>query len=97
MNESFQLKPVESKGARGLHVVVVVYEDARVSPRVEKIIGKYAGVRQRQYVGVEDRYGVYRDRVAVYILENVENIRLLKSALKNMEIARDIEVIIKTY
>ena len=95
VNEAFTLEPVASKNQGSRYVVVVVFNDARVAPRVEKLMGKYAKVKQRHYISVEDRYDNPIDRVAVYILENVASDRDIKSTLKNIELSGNIEIIIK--
>lgn len=88
-------EPVDSKHLPSIFAIVVVFNDARKVPRVEKILEKYSKVKQRHYVGVENRYGTPVDRVAVYIVDSVISDRVIKSTLKNVETTGDIEVIIK--
>ena len=92
---SFSMEVVTSKITLSTFVVVVVYDDARKFPNVEKIMEKYGKFRHRNYTPIENRYGSPIDRVAVYILESVASDRLIKSALKNVEASGDVEIIIR--
>lgn len=95
MDLSFRLRPVDSKDEASPYVVVVLYHDARLLPRVEAHLVKYGKVKQRHYLASEDSHGVNRDRLAVYILEDTSNTRALKSGLRNMEKSWDLTVIIR--
>ncbi|MFH2111754.1 MAG: hypothetical protein ABIJ47_10910 [Candidatus Bathyarchaeota archaeon] len=95
VNEPFTLEPVASKHQSSRYAVVVVFNDARMAPRVESLMDKYAKVTQRHYISVQDRYGNPIDRIAVYILEDVVSDRDIKSTLKNIELSGNIEIIIK--
>lgn len=94
MDICFTLRPVESKPDGTRLVVVVVYRDARVAPRVESHITRYGKVTQRHVLGVGDRFDIPRDRVAVYVVECGEKSGVLKSGLRNMASSRDFEVVI---
>jgi len=93
MVETF-LEPTDSKHRASVFVVLVVFRDARRAPRVERIMEKYAKIKQRFYFAVDDRYGTPIDRVAVYMLESVESDRAIKSTLRNIEATGDIELVI---
>ena len=97
VNEAFTLEPVASKHQGSRYAVVVVFNDARVAPRVEKLMGKYGKIKHRTYHSIEDRYDNPIDRIAIYTLENVMSDRDIKSILKNIELSGDIEIIIKKY
>jgi len=96
LKEPFFLKPVKSKYEGIKQVVVVVYNDARASCRVENLIRKYAKIKQRNYISIEDRNNNPVDRIAIYVLEDVISDRTIKSILKNIEATGKINIIIKT-
>jgi len=89
LKEPFFLKPVKSKYEGIKQVVVVVYNDARASCRVENLIRKYAKIKQRNYISIEDRNNNPVDRIAIYD-------RTIKSILKNIEATGKINIMIKT-
>lgn len=91
VNEAFILEPVDTKASR--FAVVVVYHDARVIPRVEKLIGKHAKIKSRTYHSVDDRYDNPVDRIGIYTLEDVVSDRVIKSILKNIEASGSIQSI----
>ena len=90
-----KIEPVESKYRLSAFVVVVVFNEARIASRVERILMKYGKIKQRYYYSVDNRYGTSIDRVAVYIVESVESDRVIKSTLRNIEATGDIELVIK--
>ena len=92
VNEAFTLEPVRTKASR--FAVVVVYHDARVIPRVEKLMGNHAKIKSRTYHSVEDRYDNPIDRIGIYTLEEVESDRVIKTILKNIEASGDIQSIV---
>ncbi|MFH2110406.1 MAG: hypothetical protein ABIJ47_03985 [Candidatus Bathyarchaeota archaeon] len=89
VNEAFILEPVDTKASR--FAVVVVYHDARVIPRVEKLMGRHGKIKSRTYHSVEDRYDNPVDRIGIYVLEDVVSDRAIKSILKNIETSGDIQ------
>jgi len=93
VNEAFILEPVDTKASR--FAVVVVYHDARVLPRVEKLMGRHGKIKSRTYHSVDDRYDNPVDRIGIYVLEDVVSDRAIKSTLKNIELSGNIEIIIK--
>ena len=94
---SFTLDPMAFQHSGSRYVVVVVYNDARKAPRVEGVMSRHAKLKQKHYIGVEDRHNNLVDRVAVYILEEVTNNSAVKNMLQNMERTGDIETIVKEY
>lgn len=76
--------------------IIATVRHTKLTQKLETMIKKFAAIRSIHYLTSPDRHKWPQVRVAIYMVD-VNDMRLLKSSLSNLENNEDMNILIQTW